>query len=399
VPLTAKKIEYLKSPGRYFDEYGLYLQVLGERNRSWIHRYEFDQRERWMGLGPLHTISLKRARELARQGRELLLAGIDPLEARRAAKAERALAAARQMTFKQCAHAYFDMNADRWRNAKHRSQFISTLKHYVFPVIGDLPVAAIDVGLVLNILEPIWKTKPETASRVRSRIETVLNWATVRNYRSGDNPARWRGFLSTQLSPRGNGFAPVKHLPAMPFAELPAFMEELRRRPSVPARALEFLILTAARSGAVIGAKWEEINIVEKVWTVPPDRVGAKIGGDAPRRVPLSSPALELLLALPREANNPHVFIGQKPGSPLAHSALRKVLQQLARKDVTVHGFRSTFKDWVSERTNYPNHVSEAALWHVVADKVEAAYRRGDLFEKRGTLMADWARFYSQGNA
>lgn len=391
--LTAKRVEKLKRPGRYGDGHGLYLQVISPTNRSWLFRYERGGRERMMGLGPVHTLTLKEARERARRARQQILDGIDPLDARRATKAECALAAAKAMSFQQCAQAFFDGNADRWNNAKHRAQFLSTLSQYAYPTIGNIAVADIDVGLVLRVLEPIWKVKPETAARVRGRIETVLNWATVRGYRTGDNPARWHGFLSTQLTSRGKHFAPVKHHPALPFAELPAFMSELRQRTGIAARALEFTILTAARTGAVIGATWPEIDFNEKVWTVPSDRAGTKINGDAPRRVPLTDQAIELLKALPREAGNPHVFIGNRSGAPLSNMAMLVLLERIDRDGITVHGFRSTFKDWVSERTNYPNHVSEAALWHAVADKVEAAYRRGDLFNKRRSLMRDWAKY------
>jgi integrase len=309
------------------------------------------------------------------------------------------------MTFKECTEAYFKGVEDGWRNAKHRSQFMSSLVTYVFPHLGALPITDIDVGLVLKVLEQeiptkdsnsrttFWRARPETASRVRGRIEKVLSWATVRGYRSGDNPARWQGFLSTQLTPRGKQFAPVKHHAALPFDEIPAFMRELGRREGVAARALEFLILTAARTGAVIGATWSEIDLTTKVWTVPPDRAGTKINGDKPRRVPLSDCAIRILKALPFEDGNPHVFIGLRHRAGLSNMAMAQQLKRMGRSDITVHGFRSSFKDWVSERTNYPNHVSEAALWHSVADRVEAAYRRGDLFEKRRRLMQEWARY------
>ncbi|MEJ2375220.1 MAG: site-specific integrase, partial [Pseudolabrys sp.] len=368
---------------------------------SWIFRWERGGRERWMGLGPLRTFSLPEARERARKVRQQLADGLDPLQTREEAKA----AAARRLTFAQCAENYYEGNKDRWKNAKHAAQFIATLRTYAFPFVGNVAVADIDVGLILKVLEQkidgttFWKARPETASRVRSRIETVLSWATVRNYRSGDNPARWRGFLSTQLIPR----AKKKPHPALPFEQLPAFMSDLRERTGVAARALEFLILTAARSGAVIGATWEEIDFKNRVWTVAPDRAGTKIFGDQPRRVPLSDRTVEILQELPRENGNPHVFIGPRTGTSISGAAMSAVIERMNQgqyvdpkqdnADIVVHGFRSCFKDWCSESTSYPNHVSEAALWHVVADKVEAAYRRGDLFEKRRRLMADWARY------
>jgi integrase len=410
--LTAKGIEHLKKkPGRYGDGLGLYLQVKSPTNCCWMFRYERQGRERWMGLGPLHTFSLAEARERARALRQQLHGGVDPLDARKAEQANRASQSTRQMSFKECTEAYFKGVEDGWRNAKHRSQFMSSLEAYVFPHLGGLPVADIDVGLVLKVLEQeistkdgnsrttFWKARPETASRVRGRIEKVLSWATVRGYRSGDNPARWQGFLSTQLTPRGKQFAPVKHHAALPFDELPSFVNNLKERTGVAARALEFLILTAARTGAVVGATWDEINLDSKVWTVPPDRAGTKIDGDKPRRVPLSDRTIQVLKALPVEEDNPHVFIGLRHRAGLSNMAMMQQLKRMGRGDITVHGFRSTFKDWVSERTNYPSEVSEAALWHAVADKVEAAYRRGDLFEKRRRLMQDWAQYCNSHSA
>lgn len=402
--LTARGIEHLKkTPGRYGDGRGLYLQVTSPTNCSWLFRYEYGGRERWMGLGPLHSFSLSEARERARKARQLIHDGIDPLQARDAESAQRAAQSQRQITFEECARAFYQNASDQWRNAKHRKQFVSTLQQHVYPIIGRTPVADIDVGLVLKVLEQdvqvndglmsFWKARPETARRVRGRIEKVLNWATVREYRSGDNPARWQGFLSTQLPGRGKQFAPVRHHAALPFDELPAFMQALRQCTGVSARALEFTILAAARTGAVIGARWEEIDFRNEVWTVPPTRAGAKIDGNQPRRVPLSGDAIKILKDLPREDGNPYVFVGLRHHRGLSNMAMLEQLKRMGRSDITVHGFRSTFKDWASERTHYPNHVSEAALWHAVADKVEAAYRRSDLFDKRRELMKDWARY------
>jgi integrase len=392
--LTAKRVDRLKKkPGRYLDERGLYLQVNAPGQASWILRYERGNVEHMLGLGSTADFTLKEARERARSARQLLADGIDPIAARKTEKAKRAADAARSMTFKECAQKYFDDNSEQWRNVKHRAQFLSTLEMYAYPVIGNIAVADIDVGLVLRVLEPIWKTKTETASRLRGRIEKVLGWATVRGLRTGDNPARWSGFLSTQLTGRGK-LQPVRHHAAMKYEEVPRFMSELRQRSAVAARALEFLILTATRTGAVITATWDEIDLKERVWTVPHDRAGTKIGGNEPRRVPLSDRAIELLKALPREQNNPYIFIGASTGKPLSSMAMLTLMERMGR-DETAHGFRSSFKNWASERTSYPNFVSEAALFHVVADKTEAAYRRTDLFQKRIRMMADWAKFCS----
>lgn len=381
--LTLKLVERaLQKPDRYCDRHGLYLEVGRVGRGSWLFRFQRGGRERWMGLGPTHTFNLLEARERARKARQQLADGIDPLNARRAEEAQSVLAAAKCKTFKECAEEFFSDNAERWRNKKHRAQFVSSLEMYVFPVIGSIAVGDIDVGLVLKVFEKkwdrlsgqkFWDARPETAKRVLGRVETVLAWATVRGLRSGDNPARWQGHLSTQLKSRSKAFAPVVHHAALPYADLPEFMADLRGREAQAARALEFLILTAARTGAVTGATWEEIDLKEKVWTVPPDRAGTKIDGDKPRRIPLTPRAIELLEALVRERGNPHVFIGPREGRGLSGAAMSTLLERMGRDKITVHGFRSTFKDWVSERTNYPNHVSEAALWHAVADKVEAA--------------------------
>jgi integrase len=386
--LTTKRIARLKKPGRYGDGHGLYLQVASPTNRSWLLRYDRNGRgERWMGLGPLHTIDLKEARERARRARQMLLDGFDPLDARKAQRTAQALEAAKTITFEKAAQAYFDAHERSWKNAKHRAQFLSTLRTYAFPKIGNLPVAAIDTALVLRVIEPIWQEKTETANRTRGRIEAVLDWATVRGYRAGDNPARWKGYIENVLPSRG-AIQKRNHHAALPFDDLPEFMVALRQREGIAARALEFTILTAARTGEVIGATWDEIDLKAKVWKVPAGR----IKGGREHRVPLSSAALELLEALPREKNNPFVFIGPRKGG-LSNMAMAMLLSRMGRDDITVHGFRSSFRDWAAERTAYPNHVVEMALAHVVGDKVEAAYRRGDLFEKRRRLMADWAKY------
>ncbi|MEQ1865631.1 MAG: site-specific integrase [Micropepsaceae bacterium] len=264
------------------------------------------------------------------------------------------------------------------------------MKQYAFPALGKLPVAAIDTGLVLRVVEPIWPDKTETASRVRNRIESVLDWATVRGYRSGDNPARWKGHLAEVL-PARNQIAKPQHHAALPFTEVPTFMSELRVRDGIAARALELTILTAARTGEVTGAQWQEIELEEKVWTIPEGR----IKGGREHRVPLSDRAVAILKKIPREGQ--FVFPGARKGHAISNMAMDAVLRRLGYKDgrATVHGFRSTFRDWAAERTAYPNHVVEMALAHSVGNKVEAAYRRGDLFEKRRRLMTEWAHYCS----
>jgi len=400
--LTAKRVfKARKRRGRYPDGAGLYLQVTSPQSRrargaaSWIFRFERDGRERMLGLGPLHTVSLKEARERAKQARLQLLDNIDPVQAKQAAKAQRALEAAKAVTFRQVAESYFEQHQSKWRNAKHREQFIGSLRTYAFPVIGALPVAAIDTGLVLKVIEPLWKRIPETASRVRGRIEMILDYATVRNLRIGDNPARWKGHLAHLLPVRNA--ATIKHHAALPYAELPSFMHALRQRKDVAARALEFAVLTAARSGEVLGARWDldEIDVDARIWTISAERMK----GGKPHRVPLSKRAVELLKTLPREGGNPFVFIGARSGGPLWKQALQWTLARVGRNGITIHGFRSTFRDWAAERTAFPFEVCERALAHVTGSKSSRSYARSDLLEERRKLMSMWADFCHSSSA
>lgn len=391
--LSERKVATVKKRGRYSDGGGLVLQVSRWGTKSWVFRYERDGRDRHMGLGPVHDRSLAEAREKARECRRLLLDGVDPIEARAGSERKRKSDLAGLETFERCAERYVAAHEPTWRNDKHRAQWKSTLRRYVYPVIGSLPAASIDTGHVIKIVEPLWHDKPETAGRVRGRIESVLDWAKARGFRAGDNPARWKGHLD-QLLPKRSRVKRVRHHPALPYAELPQFMAELRDREGQSARALEFTILTAARTGAVIGGLLSEIDFKAKVWTVPPERAGTKIVGEdvKPRRVPLCDRAMWILEHAAREKGNPHMFIGAEPGRPLSNMAMLELMREM-RPGYVPHGFRSTFKDWCSETTHFPSEVSEAALWHAVADKVEAAYRRGELFVKRRRLMDEWARY------
>jgi len=387
--LTVKRVEALrKTPGRYRDGLGLVLQVVNPNNASWLFCYERNGRTRAMGLGPIHTIGLKEARERAYYARRLLLDGVDPLEAKRAERDRRAAEAARNVTFLQCAELYYTAHADSWTNAKHRTQFPSTMRDYVYPIIGSIAVAAVDEALVLKVLTPIWKEKMPTARRVRNRIASVLDFAAAAKYRSGSNPARWEGHLEFLL-PKPDKI--VKHLAALPHSEMNRFMSSLRVLPrTAGAVALEFTILTAARTGETIGATWDEIDFEARTWTIPAERMKAK----EEHRVPLSPAATELLKSLPREAGNPYIFVGER-GSHINGMSMFRVLRQL-RSDVTVHGFRSTFSTWAHENTAFQPLVIEQALAHTVGSAVERAYRRSDLFTKRAKLMAAWAAHCSR---
>jgi integrase len=384
--LTQRKIERAKK-GRYADGHGLYLVCHGPNNKSFAFRWEKDGRERWMGLGPTHTVDLKMARQKAREARLLLLENVDPLEHRKAAKAARALEAAKSMSFRECAEAYIAANQDAWKNARHGQQWTSTLRTFVFPHIGSLPVASIDTGLVLKCIEPHWKTTTETMSRVRGRIEMILDWATVRKYRAGDNPARWSGALEHVLPAKGKIAKPVHH-PALPYRELPAFMAALRQREGTAARALEFLIYCSARTNEVLGAQWNEINFSEKLWVLPAARM--KTGTE--HRVALSQRAIELLRSLPTDGSG-FVFIG--PRSKPSRLIMARLLRRMGRDDISVHGFRSTFRSWAAEQTNFAREACELALAHKVGDKTERAYMRGDLLKKRFMLAEAWSKFAS----
>ena len=398
--LTMPAIKAARATGLYGDGGGLWLHVGPTQTpdgkpkppgKSWVFRFTLNGRAREMGLGAVHTITLSEARERAAECRKQLLAGIDPLEARDAAKAARRLEAAKAITFKSCAEKYIAANRAAWRNEKHAAQWESTLKTYAYPIIGALPVAAVDTGHVTKILEPIWTKKPETASRVRGRIEAILAFATTHRWRTGENPARWRGHLENVL-PKRSKVAAVEHHAALPWQKIGAFMSKLQAEEGVAALALRFAILTAARTGEVIGARWSEIDMATKIWTLPAERMKAR----REHRVPLSDTALAVLreAAKLRTEEAPFVFPGAKPGSGLSNMALLAVLHRMARADLTTHGFRSTFRDWAAE-TARPADIAEAALAHVVGDKTVAAYQRADLLERRRRLMADWAAFCS----
>ena len=392
--LSALEVARAKAPGMYGDGGGLYLQVSRAGTKSWIFRFSLQSKAREMGLGALHTVSLAEARKKAAECRRLCLEGTDPIEARKDKIASLKLEAAKTTTFATCAAAYIKAHEAGWRNKKHAAQWTSTLNTYVDPILGELSVSSIDTGLVLKVIEPIWTTKTETASRIRGRLEAILDWAKVRGYRTGDNPARWRGHLD-KLLPKRSKVHRIEHFAALPYAKLPEFIPTLQKDSAVSARALEFLILTAARSGEVLGAEWAEIDMANHIWSIPPERM--KAGKE--HRIPLSKPAIDILVGMAAIRTSQYVFPGGKRKKPLSSGAFLALLKRMERTDLTPHGFRSTFRDWAAEKTNYSREVVEMALAHTIESKVEAAYRRGDLFEKRRQLASDWAEYYGSRNA
>lgn len=405
--LTAMKVDKQKAPGVYGDGGGLWLQVSEAGGKFWIFRFTLNGRARWMGLGPVHTVSLAEARDHAMECRKMVRAGIDPIEFRNAKDrqyaSELARAMATSVTFAECSKRYIAAHREGWKNAKHITQWENTLATYCAKM-NDTPVSVITTGQVMECLNPIWTTKAETASRLRGRIEAILDYAKVMEWREGDNPARWKGHLDHLLPPQSR-IKRIEHFPALPYAQIAAFMVELRKEEGIGAKAVEFAILTAARSGEVRGAVWGEFDLDSALWTVPAERMKAK----KEHRVPLSAKAVALLRDRHQATGGKGlVFPGRKKDTPLSDMSLTAVVRRMdadrqdreqkgwrdAKGDlVTVHGFRSSFRDWGAECTAYPNEVLEMALAHAIDGKVEAAYRRGDLFDKRRRLMEEWAAY------
>lgn len=385
--LAALEVGRLKADGMHLvgGIPGLYLQVTGPA-RSWILRMTVGAKRRDMGLGSFPAVTLAAAREKAREAREQVAGGVDPIRARLEAQSRLKAKQITAVTFAGAAQSFLDAKSDEWKSAKHRQQWENSLENYAMPVIGQMLVADVKQEHVLAILEPIWKTKTETASRVRGRLEQVLDWATVRGLRAGENPAQWRGRLDHLLA-KPSKIAKVEHFAALAGDQMHAFMVDLRGRHGNGARALELLVLTAVRSGEVRGAKWSEIDLDTAQWVIPAERMKAKVE----HRVPLSKPALALLKRQPREEGTDLVFPGTQ-GKPLSDMTLTNIMRRMDL-DAVPHGFRSTFRDWVSESTSFPSDVAEMALAHTIANKTEAAYRRGDLFAKRALMMQAWAEF------
>jgi integrase len=393
--VTAALVEKGTKPGRFGDGAGLYLLVRSKEAKFWLFRYRRGGRLREMGLGPAvgrTAVSLSAARVKARELHAVVRDGRDPLAERDAAKAKTDADAAKAevagITFSDVCGLYLAAHEAGWRSPRHRKQWRVSLDQHVMTALGSLPVASIDTGAVIRVLEPLWRTKTETASRLRGRIEAVLDYAKARNWREGENPARWRGHLD-QLLPRRSKVRRVEHHRAMPWREVAGFVQRLRCSFSMQSRCLEFLILTAARSSEARGARWSEIDLTSKVWTIPPERMK----GGREHRVPLSESAMAVLRPMMQFGTDGFVFPGLNDASTLSPMTLARLVVATGGAGATVHGMRSTFRDWAGEATNYPREVAEAALAHALEDKTEAAYQRGDLLERRRRLMADWAAF------
>jgi integrase len=380
---SAREIAAITKRGRHAVGHGLYLQVSEWNTRSWIFRYTRDGVQRHMGLGSVEYVTLQQARQKAFELRqELILNGVDPLVSKHEDKRAKLLASTRAKTFKQCALDYIAAHEDSWRGNHSRKQWIESLTNHVFPKIGDMPIGAIDVAAILSVLDPISRQIPETARRIKSRLALVLDWAAARELRPHGNPAKRPNLLPKRKRK-------AKHFAAMPYPAMPTFMAELRQRQEISAHALEFAILTAARPGEVLGARWSEINSAEAMWTIP----GERMKGGKPHRVPLSGRAVELLTALPREGE--YCFPGRRTGGKQYVNSLVLLLRRMGHA-VTAHGFRASFRTWAGERTNYPREIIEAALAHVVGDAAEQAYARGDMLARRRQLMESWTEYCSR---
>lgn len=388
--LTATKVQRMNEAGLHGDGLSLYLNVTPAGSKSWIMRYMLNGKARSMGLGPYPAVSLLAARERTAAYRTLIKSGIDPLTNKHAERIQRKADSVKRITFAAATTQYIDAHRSGWKNAKHADQWKNTLKMYAAEHIGAMDVAQIETEHILRVIQPIWSTKTETATRIRGRMEKILDWCSVRGYRTELNPARWKGNLEALLPPAAR-VQKRGHFAALPFIELPCFMDNLKSAAGTAARALEFAILTAARSGEVRGARWEEMDFAENLWIVPAERM--KMGRE--HRVPLSDRAVAILQEMsPQGAGL--IFQGNnKKGEPqpLSDMSLSAVLRRMKRTDITVHGFRSTFRDWVSETTDHSADVAEMALAHTIRNKVESAYRRGDLMDKRRALMNEWTKY------
>ena len=390
--LTARSVETARATGTprmIPDGRGLYLRVWPSDAKSWIFRYQHDGQRHDLGIGPYPEISLADARDRATDQRRLLKNdGRDPLTVKRERQSAARASSIKAMTFKEAAERYMAAHRSSWKHPKHRQQWTGTLSTYAYPAIGALSVTAIDTAIVMQVLDPIWTVKPETASRLRGRIEAVLDWSTARGYRKGENPARWKGHLENIL-PKKSKVRRVEHHAALPYAELGRFVAELRQQEGIAVLAFEFAILTVARTSEVLGARWNEVDFKRRLWVIPAERM--KMAKE--HRVPLCDRAFLILAEMAEIRTSDFMFPGKKAGKPLSDTVFQKLLRHMGRTNLTAHGFRSTFSDWCTEQTDFPSEAREMALAHAVGSKVEQAYRRGDLFEKRRQLMTAWETF------
>ncbi len=386
--LSALDVRNIKEPGRHAvgGVPGLLLHVKESGSKSWILRVMIGNKRRSIGLGGFPGVSLAQAREKARNVKETIEGGIDPVAERQARRQALIKSQMEKMTFAEAAHLCHEKKKPEFRSEKHSRLWIASINKYAIPVIGDLPVDEIELQHILKVLEPIWQEKTETATRLRQRLEHILSWSTVSGHRTGENPARWKGHLDTVL-PKPSKIHKKKHYAALPWQEIGSFIQELRKRDGISARCLEFIILTACRSGEARLATWDEMDLENKVWTIPGERMKA----EKEHAVPLTDEVVNLLKALPRFEGSPYVFPAARGGS-LSDMAVSMVCRRM-KVDAVPHGFRSSFRDWAAENTNFPREVCEMALAHSIESKVEAAYRRGDLFQKRRKLMEAWADF------
>ncbi len=386
--LSDRQVKAEKRPGRHADGNGLYLQVSQSASKSWLFRFMQDGKSREMGLGSINSVSLAEARALAIECKRLLRDGIDPIKKRRERLAQTKAEQKDIFTFKRCAAEYLKAHSAGWKSDRHAEIWASSVKRYADPIIGEMPIHLVDRGHIMRILDPIWRTKTETAKKLRGRLESILDWATVQDYRKGENPARWKGHLD-KLLPKPSEVSKVKHFPALPYQQIYSFMEELRQREAPSALALRLIILTACRSGEIRGAVWPEVDLDAATWTIPADRM--KAGKE--HVIPLCPEAVSILQSLPRMANSDYLFSSAKSGKPLSDVVFKKLMERMERTGITTHGFRSTFRDWAAEQTSFPREVIENALAHQLKDKAEAAYFRSNLLDKRRELMNQWGEY------
>ncbi len=386
--LSDRGVKAEKKQGRYADGHGLYLQVSNSGSKSWLFRFMMDGKSRQMGLGSFGTVTLLEARDDALNCKKLLKDGVDPIQERDNRLTKQKAANKAVLTFKESTEEYLKAHSASWKSVRHAKIWKSSIERYAYPELGSMPVNQIEREHIMRVLKPIWLNKTETAKKLRGRLETILDWATVQDFRKGENPARWRGHLD-KLLPKPSEVYNVKHFAALPYQEINGFMNKLRKREALSALALRLIILTATRSGEARNAIWAEFNMEQAIWTIPAERMKAK----KEHIIPLSKEALSIIQSLPHMAGNDYLFVGNRSGKPLSDVVFKKLMERMGVTGITTHGFRSTFRDWAAEQTSFPREVIEAALAHQLKDKAEAAYFRSNLLDKRRELMDKWGDY------